>query len=172
MIKLYVANLGKYNEGNLVGNWIELPKSEDEIKQFLSEQVGINEQYEEWAIHDYEKDIDGLKIGEYDNIYELNELAQQMEDLDENQLKALSAFLQDGCKIEDAIEHVNNGDYFVFSDCNDMSDVAYQYIDETGVLNNVPEQLQNYFDYEAYGRDMELEGTFYSVDNDYIQLTY
>lgn len=25
MLKIYIANLGKYNEGELVGKWVELP---------------------------------------------------------------------------------------------------------------------------------------------------
>lgn len=79
MIKLYIANLGKYNEGELIGDWIELPKTEAEIKQFLAEKVGLNEHCEECAIHDYETDL-GLQIGEYDSIYKLNELAEQTEE--------------------------------------------------------------------------------------------
>ena len=30
----------------------------------------------------------------------------------------------------------------------------------TGQLGELPAHLQNYIDYAAYGRDMELEGTF------------
>lgn len=171
MLNIYVANLGKYNEGELVGAWIELPKTEDEIMQILKDQVGINEQYEEWAIHDYESDF-GYKVEEYDNIFELNELAEQMDNFGETEQAAFKAFLEDGCPVNEAIEHVNNSDYLVYSNCNDMSDVAYQYVEESGILNQIPENLQNYFDFEAYGRDMGFEGTFYSIDNDYIQLLY
>ena len=38
--------------------------------------------------------------------------------------------------------------------------VAREYVEETGLLHNVPEMLQNYFDFEAYGRDMSYEGHF------------
>ena len=37
MIKVYLANLGKYNEGELVGEWLELPCTEEEIEQKLQE---------------------------------------------------------------------------------------------------------------------------------------
>ena len=39
-----------------------------------------------------------------------------------------------------------------------MSDLAYYLIEETGALGEVPTHLQNYIDYEAYGRDLEIEG--------------
>ena len=35
MIKVYLANLGKYNEGELVGEWLELPCTEEEMEQKL-----------------------------------------------------------------------------------------------------------------------------------------
>ena len=35
---------------------------------------------------------------------------------------------------------------------------AYQYIEDTGMLSDVPELLQRYFDYEAYARDLFLDG--------------
>ena len=45
---VYIANLGKYNEGYLVGAWFTFPIDEEDVK----EKIGLNEQYEEYAIHD------------------------------------------------------------------------------------------------------------------------
>lgn len=56
------------------------------------------------------------------------------------------------------VEHVDDIVYYL--DCDDMSDVAYYLIQETDVLGEVPSNLQNYIDYEAYGRDLELEGNY------------
>ena len=77
----------------------------------------------------------------------------------------MNAFIENGSDIEEALDGLRDGDYMVFSNCSDMTDVAYQYIEETGLLNDVPEMLKNYFDYEAYGRDMSFEGTFIFTDN-------
>lgn len=41
-----------------------------------------------------------------------------------------------------------------------MSDLAYYLIEEAGALGEVPTHLQNYIDYEAYGRDLEIEGNY------------
>ena len=51
-------------------------------------------------------------------------------------------------------------DCMVYYDCNNMTDVAEQYAEETGLLNSIPENLRYYFDFEAYGRDMGIEGYF------------
>jgi hypothetical protein len=48
-------------------------------------------------------------------------------------------------------------DCMIYYDCHDMEDVAREYIEECGLLHDVPEMLQNYFDFEAYGRDIRLE---------------
>lgn len=70
MLKIYIANLGKYNEGELVGKWVELPC--EDLDEVLKEiEVVDGTAYEEYAIHDYESDIEGLNIGEYDNIFSL-----------------------------------------------------------------------------------------------------
>lgn len=49
-MRIYIANLGKYNEGELVGDWFTPPVDYDE----MAERIGLNDEYEEYAIHDYE----------------------------------------------------------------------------------------------------------------------
>ena len=51
----FVTNLGKYNEGMLVGEWVKLPTTEEEMQKVF-ERIGIGKQdefgqsYEEWFI--------------------------------------------------------------------------------------------------------------------------
>ena len=45
-----------------------------------------------------------------------------------------------------------------------MTDVAYYLIDEVQALGEIPSSLQNYIDYEAYGRDLDIEGTFIATN--------
>ena len=72
---VYIANLGKYNEGCLVGAWFTFPIDEEDVK----EKIGLNEQYEEYAIHD--TDNFPIAIGEYVSIEELNEMYEMIEEL-------------------------------------------------------------------------------------------
>ena len=91
ILKIFITNLGKYNEGELIGEWLDLPATEDEIDE-LMERIGIGEEYEEVFITDYESDLN-IKVGEYDNIEALNEMADEIASLDEWELETLEALL-------------------------------------------------------------------------------
>lgn len=64
----FVTNLGKCNEGELVGEWVKFPTTANEIKAVF-DRIGIGQKddfgcpYEEWFITDYDCYVDGL----YDN---------------------------------------------------------------------------------------------------------
>ena len=163
MLRIYLTNLGKYNEGELLGEWVELPVSQDELKEVFK-RIGINEQYEEYFITDYECDF--YEVGEYENLDTLNEIAEKLNELEEEESTVAKALMSEcGYTLDEAIEKVNNGDYRIYSECNDMTDVAYEVVEECGYLNNVPENVARYFDYEAFGRDVGIEGTFIFLDN-------
>lgn len=163
MMNVFVTNLGKYNEGELIGEWVELPVSQEELQKVF-ERIGINEEYEEYFITDYECDF--YEVGEYESIDTLNEIAEQLEELDEEQQDVVKVMMSEcGYQLNEAIEKVNNGDYTIYNDCDDMEDVAYQIVEECGYLTNVPDNVARYFDYEAFGRDLRLEGTFIFTDN-------
>lgn len=176
MLKIYLTNLGKYNEGHLIGEWVELPCTDEELDA-VKERIGISDEpdeegnyYEEYFITDYETDIDGLEVGEYSDVDELNELAEQLEELEEDGKKAIQAMLLDGYTFDEALEKANNGDYTIYYDCDNMTDVAYEVVENSGYLQNVPETVARYFDYEAFGRDLDIEGKFYNIDGDMVEI--
>ncbi len=157
ILSIYLTNLGKYNEGELIGEWLTLPATDDEIAETL-ERIGINEQYEEYFISDYESDYD-IELGEYDNIDELNELAEQIAELDDNELDIFAALMSsERYDPTNALDMID--DVIVYPDCNDMTDVAYEIVAEYDYLNEIPEHLQHYFDYEAFGRDLAIENNY------------
>jgi antirestriction protein len=157
MFKIYVTNLGKYNEGYLIGKWLTLPATEEEVSDTLK-QIGINEYYEEYFITDYESDIMNFKIDEYDNINDLNDIAEELESLSDYEQEVVEALLEYGYTLEDAIDKID--DCIVYYNCDTMEEVAERIADENGLLDQIPENLQYYFDFSAYGRDLEIEGTF------------
>ena len=151
MMNIYLTNLGKYNEGELVGEWVQLPISNEELQKVF-ERIGINEEYEEYFITDYECDF--YEIGEYENIDTLNEIAEKIDNLDEEQEQVVKVLMSEcGYDLDDAIEKAENGDYRIYSNCDNMTDVAYAVVEECDYLRNVPETVARYFDYEAFGRD-------------------
>ena len=157
MLKIYLTNLGKYNEGYLIGKWVELPATDEELEAAKKE-IGINQFYEEWFITDYESDIEGLEVNEYASISELNELAEELEQLDEFYLQIVGGLLLAGHSLRVAIDKID--DCLIYFDCSDMEDVARAYVEETGLLENIPNNIANYFDFEALGRDMSFEATY------------
>lgn len=168
MLRIFLTNLGKYNEGQLIGEWVDLPISDDDLES-VKQRIGISDEpdangnyYEEWFITDYETDIYGLKVGEYDNLDELNELAETLDNLDEYEREIVEAMISEGYSLEDALDKKDN--CMVYSDCEDMEDVAREYTDEIGLLDSIPENLRFYFDFEAFGRDMSFEGHFIFTD--------
>ncbi|EAA0094400.1 antirestriction protein ArdA [Listeria innocua] len=152
-MQVYIANIGKYNEGELVGDWFTPPIDFDIVK----EQIGLNDEYEEYAIHDYELPFD---VGEYTTISEINRKCALIEELEgtefyDNISEFMNYWFND---IEELIE--NKDDIICYPDCDSMEDVARYYVEETGSLGEFPSNFQNYIDYQALGRDMELEGRF------------
>lgn len=169
MMNIYLTNLGKYNEGELIGEWVELPVSHEELRKVF-ERIGINEEYEEYFITDYECDF--YEVGEYESLDTLNEIAERIEELGEEESEVVKALMSElGYTLNEAIDKVNSGDYRIYSDCDDMADIAYQVVEECGYLNNVPDNVARYFDYESFGRDLDIEGTYiFTDDNNAIEI--
>lgn len=42
-LEAFITNLGKYNEGELVGEWVELPVDDDDLAGAIVEFVGVDE---------------------------------------------------------------------------------------------------------------------------------
>lgn len=155
---VYIANLGKYAEGELVGAWFTPPIDEED----MAEKIGLNSEYEEYAIHDYELPFD---VDEYTPISRINDLCERIEELDGSpileELKEIQSMWFSN--LEELLDHVD--DLICYIECDSMEEFAMYYIEETGLLGEVPENLQNYIDYQALGRDMELEGNFLVTAN-------
>lgn len=161
-MKIFLTNLGKYNEGELVGEWVELPVSQGELQEVF-DHIGINEEYEEYFITDYECNF--YEVGEYENLDTLNEIAERIEELDEKESKVVKALMSElGYTLDEAIDKVNSGDYRIYSDCDNMTDIAYQVVEECEYLNNVPDNVARYFDYESFGRDLGIKRTYIFLD--------
>ena len=177
----FITNLGKYNEGELVGEWVKFPTTAEKLKEVFK-RIGIGQKddfgqpYEEWFITDYDCYVDGLysKLGEYENLDELNYLASKLDEMSESEYAQFQAGMEmgDHCgSLQEIINLTENLDcYEVCPDIHDYDDLGRYYIEELDVMQ-VPEHLQNYIDYEAYGRDVALEenGTF--TDQGYVRDT-
>ena len=177
----FITNLGKYNEGELVGEWVKFPTTAEEMKEVFK-RIGIGQRddfgqpYEEWFITDYDCYVDGLysKLGEYENLDELNYLASKLDEMSDSEYAQFQAGMEmgDHCgSLQEIINLTENLDcYEVYPHIADYDDLGRYYIEELEVMQ-VPEHLQNYIDYEAYGRDEAMDESGSFTDQGYVRDT-
>nr|WP_291779512.1 antirestriction protein ArdA [Luteibacter sp.] len=112
---------------------------------------------EEWAVHDY----DGIPatFGEYPDLDDILEFVKGVE--------------EHGDAFRAWVEHqgVTNFIHEDFQDkyagkADSKREWGGNFIDDLGILKDVPENLRPYFDEEQYVRDMELNGDIALVEFD------
>ena len=97
-----------------------------------------------------------------EDVAKLNRIYEQLEELPDYLLDDLDSFISCYGSLEELVEHKD--DIILYSGCETMTDLAYYLIDEEQILREIPSSLQNYIDYEAYGRDLDIEGTFIATN--------
>ena len=98
LFEAYVTNLGKYNEGELVGETLKFPTTTEEV-QALLKRIGVDGvRYEEFFITSFDGDVLGLYdyLTEYENLDELNHLACLLSELDKSDLEKFEAAVASG----------------------------------------------------------------------------
>ena len=166
MIAIYITDLSAYNEGNLIGKWVQLPINKKQLSQLICEVLSegeiVSESYghEEVFISDYEAPI---SIAEYDDIYRLNELARAMEEYDEDDLLKLKFLISEGYDERAVIgKGLDSYDVVIYDyrDDNSFTDtfelLAQDFVEE-GLFGEVPEVLESYIDNERIARDLRMD---------------
>ena len=158
-ITVFLNTWGNYNENGAEGGfWINLPCDIDETLEKLAcnTEEEINEM--EVFINDFETDFYNLEISEYTDIYELNELAEQLEQFDDEEIEKLKAIIEyNGGTLEDCIDCM---DSYEFIEGETLSNYAAELVGEMGL----PEFAEMYFDYEAFERDLSFDG-YHETEN-------
>jgi len=182
-IEAYITNLGKYNEGKLVGEWVRFPTTEEKMKKVF-ERIGIEPgapdgyggHYEEWFITDYDCYVPGLmeaaRLGEYENLDELNFLASKIMELDESELDRFEAAMEvadETGSVKDIINLIDNPEkYEVYPGIENDEDLGHYYIEELGSIH-LTDEVRDYFDYEAYGRDIAISEAGHYTSYGYVK---
>ncbi|MED1646105.1 antirestriction protein ArdA [Brevibacillus agri] len=108
---------------------------------------------EEYAIHDYEAPF---CIGEYDNVYQINNIAAVLSKYDSRVVVALSECLDN---VDEVVRQLENGDFSVYFDVNSLCDVAANMVDEC-YFGPIPPSLASYIDNEQIARDLKMDGWY------------
>lgn len=112
---------------------------------------------EEHAIHDFE--LGGIKIGEFESIEDVVKIATAIEEHGNAFIAAASQYT-----LEEALTKMEDGDYQ--GEYTSRQDWAESFMEDTGTLDQIPENLRFYFDYEKYARDCELSGDIDFVEHE------
>ena len=174
LLEAYITNLGKYAEGQLVGETLKFPATTEEL-QALLKRIGIDGiRYEEIFITDFDGDVLGLHehLGEYENLDELNHLAYLLSDLESYELEKFEAVIDSGeytGSVKDLINLTQNLDCFDFEPgIKSDEELGRLYILDFGTVE-IPEHLIDYIDYEAYGRDVRINDGGHYAPGGYVR---
>jgi len=102
---------------------------------------------EEFAIHD----TDGLDVGEYSSLQTVSDLATAIDE----QGEAYQAYIDLVGSEYATLEGFSNA---YVCESNSELDYAYQYIEDTGMLSDLPESMSLYFDYESFSKNLFMDG--------------
>jgi len=164
----HIANLGKYNAGVLADTPLSFPAT-TELVQAALRVIGVDGlRYEEIIILDYAIGINGVAraLGEYTHIDELNYLASRLNELEPDELMKFSAAIEFGeyaSSAEDLINLTHNLDRYEIYPVQNAEEYGLWLVDELFAME-LPEQVRDYFDFEAYGEATAINegGTFTS----------
>lgn len=168
VIGIFAQNLAYYNEGKIVGDWLNLPQSPEVIDKYLNDVVKVDKEHEEYEIADVENDTPfPYSSIQWSNVKDINNLALIFSTLNEFQKEAVEAYLiTEGEEHYDINELINiclqadDIGYFQYNfegieysrDCSKEIKIGYTMAEEIGLYYELEKLgVTNYFDFEKYG---------------------
>lgn len=154
-VGIYVGTYEKYNGGSIAGDWLYFDDYSDfeDLKNAIIE-LHQDEKDPEYMIQDTDNDY--LKmIDESMNFDELEKAFDTYTEIENDSLDtdAIKAYVSIFGKFDKSdFEDRYQGEF------DSVEAYAEDYAEQTGMLEGIPDNIQRYFDFEAFGRDMELGG--------------
>jgi len=177
-IRVYITDLSAYNQGFLIGEWIELGIDEDELSKSIKRILKMGEEackdgsiHEEYFLTDWEGE-EFFQVGEYTNVYELNREVARFNELNlyDGQKRCVSFLLSNNI-VSNLGEALEKYEECLFYEDMTFLDLAYEIVDEQGVLDGLSQFVSNYFDYEKFASDLPLDG-YTAMDGDIFYYPY
>lgn len=141
------------------GTWFNVPVNPAQVASVLKNQYRVQEG-QEIMISDWEVP-DGIEVDPYGPITQLNEIAEEYDNLDPWIQKNLKEIIDcTGKDIYDLLD--GNIDYIEVSDDVELG---------KQLINNdysIPTELEPYIDYEAYGRNARINDGGTYIDGRYV----
>lgn len=151
--KIYIACLAAYNAGYLHGQWVDANQPVEALLEAVREVLNTSpiEDSEEWAIHDFE-DFGGYELRESSSLEEVSQVADFL--IDNGEIAAvLLGYFQNLDEAAQLLEEYCG----IYENVRDFAEEIVQECYE------IPDYLQMYIDYDAFGRDLFI--------SDYLAIT-
>lgn len=153
---VYVGTYAKYNcvygcEKALFGCWLDLTKFAD-YDEFIAvcRYLHRDEADPEYMAQDYENFPEEWYTEAFMSREQFEHI-QEFAELDEDEREAYEAFLDVRCDSHISIDDFREA---YQGEWDSEEEFARYIVDECGMLDNVPESLKDYFDFERYADDL------------------
>lgn len=172
--KVWIGALAAYNAGFLHGSWVQMNRDLDGVYRDRDEILRSSPEpaEEEWYIGDHEN-YEPLRIGEYESLEVLHAIAEGIDEHGEPFTYYLDLFGGWDTDTPDEIrERAHKFDDYYCGHYDSLEDFVYQEIEDVGIesaVNAFKEDHDFYgqyvkFDYDAYMRDLDANGLYFTVD--------
>jgi len=166
MLKVFIANLAEYNNGNLVGEWISLPCDSSYLNQQIRKVLSSNDTEDVYISKLKWDGIPLFAINKYDDLQILNAKLFKLKDQSTYQLEAISFLISEEiCSSEDLDDCISRSYDVVIHRNKTMTDIAKERLLEMIGMSEVPEFLSNHLDYTSMGEEIRNDGYFIEEDN-------
>lgn len=164
--RIYVASLSDYNAGILHGVWIDATQDPEDIQYdidvMLAESPTAKAEgvpAEEYAVHDWEGFHGCFGSSEWPDLEAVSTVANLLVEYGEPfavwfgaEKYAFHDWESSSDEWADQFADQFRGEW------ESLADYAEELLDGTGQLTALPRRLYSYFNFEAYGRDLNLSG--------------
>lgn len=158
------------------GEWVDMTLPVEDIQEIVDRLT--NNGMRDYRISDYRSDYISVGLDtDFLSVNDMIDLANEVERLANaySDAAAVSAIVEaaDAYKSgnESIADFISSHEFYLYDNCASMADVAYNILEESGRIDELPDWSQGYFDYTKFGRDLEIEGQFYFAGNDlYVEI--
>jgi antirestriction protein len=150
--QVYVGTYAKYNNGSLKGEWLKVADFGSKADFYTrAAEIHSDEDDPEFMFQDWEG-IAGALISETS----IDDVVFEVANKDEETIENFNAF----------VDSMDSTDFSSFEEAfcgryKSKVDYAESYVDECGMLAEMPENLRYYFDYERFARDLFISDVYF-----------
>ena len=153
MARIFVSTYEKYNNGRIIGQWVDLADYSDK-NEFLKACYSLNadEGDPELMFQDFEDVPEGMASESHisPEIWDYMALSES----DQEIFSLYRKYIDETGDIPQALESYL-GEY------SSKEEWAEEWLEESGILDQVPECLRYHIDFSSFARDAQLGGDVY-----------